>query len=272
MLAGSLGLLWYTYTDNPCRHVIEYDIGIFDDRFRITESEALGRIQSAEERWEDAAGQDLFSYVPGAEFKINFIFGEEQEKRYQADEISDSLDSTKDEISSTQQQYEQARADFQRKKSSYDSLLAQYNRDVEYWNSQGGAPENEFNKLEAQKKTLESRLAALETARKKVNRLAEASNNTINDYNSTVETFNSLYDSSYEFDAGNTDGTEINIYSYDSLGELETLLVHEFGHVLGIDHLDNPESVMHYLLNEDNSLGNLHSDDIEALSLSCNLD
>ena len=77
------------------------------------------------------------------------------------------------------------------------------------------------------------------------------------------------FDESYEFDAGNTDGTEINIYSYDGLPELHTLLVHEFGHVLGIDHVDDQYSVMYYLLNEDNRGGELTDVDIAALGSSC---
>lgn len=42
-------------------------------------------------------------------------------------------------------------------------------------------------------------------------------------------------------------GERINVFEYKSEAELVRLLAHEMGHVLGIDHNMNPESIMYYM-------------------------
>jgi hypothetical protein len=266
----SIWFAWNTYNKTPCDRVIHYDIS-FDERFRISEDEFISFIERAEAPWEDAAGKELFRYVPGSAFKVNLIFSEEQDRLYKGRDISSGLDSQKEDLNSLQSKYQSAVREYESTLKSYETQLRKYERDVEYWNTKGGAPTEKFNQLQNDAKSLDTKLKEVETSRVNVNRLAEENNLEVKNYNDGVSDYNQLFRDPKQFDAGNTDGTEINIYSYDGNQELLTLLTHEFGHVLGIDHIEDESAIMHFLLNDQNKGGKLKKADIEALNISCRL-
>ena len=261
---------WDTYTKTPCDRVIEYDIS-FDDRFRITENEFISFVERAEEPWEDAAGRELFRYVPGSAFKVNLIFSEEQALLYQGRDISTELESQQSGIDSLASRYQSVVRRYEAGLKQYENQLRKYEQQVEYWNAQGGAPSEIYDQLQNDERILDAQFNEAENLRRNVNQLADENNNQIEDYNDGVSDYNNLFKDPKQFDAGNTDGTEINIYSYDGNQELMTLITHEFGHILGIDHVDDESSVMYYLLNNQNKGGVLKTADINALNTSCRL-
>lgn len=270
-LSVSLFLLWNNVLRSPCERIVEYSIGEFDERFEISKEDFIAQLQESEIPWEEAAGKNLFEYVPGADFKVNLIWSEEQERLYKGNDLQEKLDSKFDSIDTLQSRYGEAVKRYERAVDVYESSLAIYEKDVSYWNNRGGAPTAEYKKLQSDAKSLEKKAAEIKRLQSQVNRLAEENNANVETYNSSVEEFNELHSYGYEFDAGNTDGTEINIFSYDGNKELQTLIVHEYGHVLGIDHVEDPEAVMHYLLNDRNQNGVLAAADIAALGQSCRL-
>ena len=270
-LAFSLVLLWHNVLRSPCARFIEYDIGTFDERFLISRDAFITQIELAEIPWEEAAGKNLFRYVPGADFKVNLIWSEEQERLYQGNVLENQLDSRQESIESIQNRYQSAVTRYERSVKEYETKLTAYEKDVTYWNNQGGAPEDEYTKLQKEATSLENKAKEVNRLLAQVNDIAEENNQKVENYNNGVEQYNDLFVGGYEFDAGNTDGREINVYSYDGDQELRVLLVHEFGHVLGIEHVDDPYSVMYYLLNDQNKKGELTDVDIAALEISCRL-
>lgn len=271
VLGVSIFLLWDKVLRTPCSRLIRYDIGAFDERFNIDREVFLSYVERAEFPWEKAANKELFMYTPGADFKINLIWSEDQERLYKGNDLEENLDSTQDSLSAIQNRYQSAVNRYERAAKEYESKLSAYEADVVYWNNKGGAPKKEYDALDREADSLDRKADEIKRLLANVNTLAEESNQKIERYNSEVTEYNNLFSEGHEFDAGNTDGTEINVYSYDGLRELETLLVHEFGHVLGIDHIDDRGSVMHYLLNSKNRQGKLSADDIAALGFSCKL-
>ena len=271
ILFVSIFFIWNTFLRSSCARVIEYDIGIFDEEFLINKSDFLAHVKSAEEPWETAAEKDLFRYKEGASFKINLIWNEEQERLYKGNNLENQIGTKQQSLAQIQTRYQSAVSRYERAVSEYESQLKRYESDVNYWNSQGGAPEREYQQLQGESVALEKKAKEVNTLLQTVNKLAEENNDKVQTYNNNIEEYNQLFSHAHEFDAGNTDGTEINVYSYDGFDELRTLLVHEFGHVLGIDHLENENSVMFYLLNDNNKAGNLSVEDVDALKNSCRL-
>lgn len=268
-LMVSIGLLAYTLLRTPCSSVIKYDIGEFDERYRITKEVFLATIQEAEIPWEDVAEKQLFVYTPGADFKINLLWSENQQRVHEGNNLQKDLDTKQSSLDGIQQQYDTAVRRYESAKKSFQRNEARLQQEINQWNSNPGT-EQEYNQLKQKEADLKKELAKLNALGKKVNDLAQQSNQKIDDYNQDVNQYNQLFDGR-EFDAGNTDGSKINIYSFDGEQELYTLLVHEFGHVLGIDHIDDPSAVMYYLLNEENEQGDLTDVDISALTESCRL-
>lgn len=270
-LALSLFFLWENVLRAHCSRVIEYDVGTFDERFGIKKEAFITYVELAEIPWEEKADKQLFRYVPGAEFKINLIWSEEQERLYKGEGLEEDLDSVQESIDTVQGRYQSAVSRYERATKDYEQKLHRYERDVTYWNGKGGAPTAEYDQLQNQAKSLEKKANEVGLLLANVNKLADENNQRVGDYNNGVAEYNNLFNKGHEFDAGNTDGTEINVYTYDGVRELQTLLTHEFGHVLGIDHVEDEGSVMYYLLNSKNQKGELSNVDIAALELTCKL-
>jgi hypothetical protein len=70
----------------PCERPIEYSLGVFDERFGMTQAEFLAEATVAEGLWEQTLGRELFRYVPGAQFKVNLIFDTRQEQTIEGSE------------------------------------------------------------------------------------------------------------------------------------------------------------------------------------------
>ena len=270
-LGASLVLLWNNILRSPCDRIIEYDIGIFDERFRISQDAFITQIELAEIPWEEVASKNLFRYVEGADFKVNLVWSDEQERLYKGNDLENELDSKQELIDTVQNRYQSAVNRYERAVREYETKLAKYEKDVTYWNKQGGAPEEQYTKLQNEATSLEKKASEISRLLAQVNSIADENNQKVEIYNDGVQEYNTLFNEGHEFDAGDTDRTEINVYSYDGEEELRTLLIHEFGHVLGIDHVENPTSVMYYLLNSENQKGELSEFDIAALRNSCRL-
>jgi len=68
------------------------------------------------------------------------------------------------------------------------------------------------------------------------------------------------------------DGKSINIYQFEATADLRLVVVHELGHALGLDHLSQPESIMYYMMGEqDLENPKASNEDILALKQICNL-
>ena len=72
--------------------------------------------------------------------------------------------------------------------------------------------------------------------------------------------------------SGDFDSYEINIYQYYDFPDLRLTLAHELGHALGIDHVDDTNAIMYYLL-ESQDVVNLKPTefDLQALFEICEI-
>ena len=67
--------------------------------------------------------------------------------------------------------------------------------------------------------------------------------------NNKVGTINQNAGLQFEEGIYNPRDKTITIYEYTDANSLKRVLAHEMGHALGINHVDNPNSIMYYLNN-----------------------
>jgi len=188
-------------------------------------------------------------------------------------------ESVSNEYDSLNKTYNQKLKEYNADADKYENKLKEYEEEVQHWNSQGGAPEDEYKKLQEEKNALEDIYKNLEKERTtlnalmgKANQAAKKVNSLAGNYNESLETYKNKFGSSREFEKGVYDGQAINIYEFEENSDLEMTLIHEIGHALGIEHLNDPSSIMYYLMGEQN-LENpkLTEEDLSALKNICKL-
>jgi len=119
-----------------CNRTLTYDIGSIDAEFDTSAEEFLLAIQKAEAIWEDATGRDLFEYEPGAQFHIDLVFSEQQQKSLEWKSSQKTLSQINTEITESDLKYEALSAKYELQLSKYESDLQKHNDKVAYWNAQ----------------------------------------------------------------------------------------------------------------------------------------
>jgi hypothetical protein len=276
------GTLWYQQTAHVCPAPIHYTIGSIDERFSITKEKAKEVAEAAAAVWESALGRELFAYDEKADFPINFIYDERQQRARTEEEWRLELDSKEAknerliaEVRRLGAQYEEAQVAYDTKRQAYEARLAAYNGEVERYNNSGGAPEEAYRQLQAEAEAIEAlqrELISLETKLRaqaaEVNTKGETANASVAAYNEEVIEYNAIFGESETYTQGDFERERINVYKFSDENELEAVLVHEFGHALGIGHVEDAGSVMYYLLTERDSLA-LSAADREAFLAIC---
>ncbi|MEK7598263.1 MAG: matrixin family metalloprotease [Patescibacteria group bacterium] len=276
----------YIPITKPCSSPLAYAIGNVDSRFNISKDGAAVLAQKAENVWESQTGLDLFQYDPNAQLKINFIFDARQQQAIEAVELEQKLGKLKISDNSLKVQYNNLYAEYSKEIDNYNSLakkyekeISSYNKEVNRWNKVGGAPPDEYEKLNKEQDALEAMRKKLEKERKSINDLINQMNSlasrekqVISSYNESLNTFRNKYGGTREFEKGIFNGQEVNIYQFNEDSDLELTITHELGHALGIGHVENTQSIMYYLMGEqDLDQPTLTSEDLSAFKSVCQL-
>jgi hypothetical protein len=273
-------------TVNPCSQPKTFAIGSIDPRFNINKEELVELSKQAADIWNKVAGKTILQYDNNSSFKINLIFDQRQSQTLAKENLEKKLKSlalNNDELTKQyaklHSNYQQQINQYKKKLKKYKNRLDDYNQEVSYWNDKGGAPKDEYKKLKKEKEDLQDEYAELEKKRKKVNQLSEKTNllvtqenQLVKQYNNQWTTYKSEFGVSKEFEKGVFNTKEINIYQFQKKSDLLLTLAHELGHYLGMQHVQNSQSIMYYLLsnqNLDNPLPTVQ--DKEELKKVCNL-
>jgi len=272
----------------PCQQTLAYSIENLNPLFGMTEAELLKNIKQAEAIWESEAGRQLFEYSRSGEIKINLVYDYRQQATDELKEMGIVIHNDKATYDSLKARYDSLIASYNQKKAQLEILIAAYEadksafeKDVKHWNSRGGAPKEEYDKLEQRKININNQVAAINQARDSLNGLVDTINSEATILNKLVATLN-LQVSKYNtvgtsagkvFNEGeyvrDANGTAINIYQFNDENQLVRVFAHEFGHALGLEHLENPKAIMYYLNEGIND--ELTADDLAALKTECKI-
>lgn len=274
---------WYVSTANICPIPITYRLGDIDSRFAITATEAKTVLADAEAMWENAVLRDLFIYDETSTFSLNFIYDERQQLASTEEEWRIALDQKEaesreilEQVKVQAAQHELLQNAYAKDRERYEALLRDYNQDVARVNEAGGAGPEEFASLQARQKDLNSKVVELARQEKELNEMAaaintegERGNRLIENYNAEVLRYNQVYGNLDVYTQGDFRRDRINIYKFSDTEELTRVVAHEFGHALGIGHVEGEDSVMYYLMTEQTGLPQLSSEDKAAFFSVC---
>ena len=115
---------------------------------------------------------------------------------------------------------------------------------MQSWNQQGGAPQEEFDKLEKERADLQSQADQLNSLAKKLNLGSENYSLGVGKLNNAINTFNEELANKPEEGIFMGDKNRIEIYFANNQPELVHTIAHELGHARGIDHNKDQKSIM----------------------------
>ena len=265
----------YQGTRSPCDKKLEYSIGRFDTQFGLSKEDFKSYIIQSGSVWEKVLHKKQFIYNPNASFKINLIYDERQLETMQKQKTESGLSAVEDIFKKLDSEFNRFKNQYNQKVSSYESALAiyksrksAYDAEVASWNRKGKgasadtyASKSTFQSLEAERQYLNSEAqnlnneaSSINTLTKELNALLAERNTKAAEYNRVAKAYNSKYNGGLEFNqaeykSGNSldQAGEINVYQFGNKEDLVLALTHELGHALGMDHVENPKSIMYFL-------------------------
>ncbi len=282
------GFYYYQTYATPCARPLAYSMGSFDSRFGLSQENFLKAVDEAVSMWEKAIDKDLFVKEDSGGIKLNLIYDQRQANTLRLQQLGSSISESEESYNELKATYNSLNAQYDRDKAALESKITTYQTrkkayesEVASWNRKGGAPKSEYERLEAERVALNAMVNEINKAQdalnllvQKINATAGSLNQLAHNLNINVSTYNTVGKSQgSEFEEGlyksDASGKEIDIFQFENRTKLVRVLAHEFGHALGLEHVEDPKAIM-YMVNQ-GATATLTAADITALKTLCHL-
>lgn len=290
-------LLIYSNIRKPCSLPIYYYINNFDNRFNVDKSQFIDLLKKSAEVWNVAQKNDLLVYDEAKaknisdyshyKLPINLIYDKRQETSNSLNKINTDIESGKQNFDSIKFEYENLKKNYDTKKSALQNLITQYEaskivyeQEIKNLNqSSKNISQSKYNELEQKRLSLNNQVTSINKQNSELNLIVDKLNNKASELNSLNKNINSQIGNyntlsqtnGSEFQEGeyslDENGQRINIYEFKDLTMLQRVLSHEFGHALGLNHVEGKDSIMNAYNNS--RITSLSSQDLEALKANC---
>lgn len=249
------------YYYSPCDTPITYSIGTIDAGFNTTHEELLKDSIAAANIWNSVMDKTLLVYDPKSEFKINLVYDTRQELTTKINELTNELEEKQNEIDPKIE-------DYKKRQLAFEEEVKRLNDNIAYWNGQGGAPREEYEKLVSRQEDLKVRAQALNAEARSLGQQTNDYNANARVLNSTIDDYKGVLVTKPEEGLYVQEGSfkSISIFIDVSHEEFLHTLTHEFGHALGLEHNTDQESIMYP---QTSKVLTLASSEIEELNAIC---
>lgn len=248
-----------SFSYSQCNTPAQYKIGTIDPKFGLTQTQVLADVKTATDIWSSVYGKSLFVYDKSAKLTINFVYD-------QRTSLNTTISQLQNQLSQKNQTYQQQVDEYKAEVEVFNQKLTTYNATVEMWNQKGGAPPNVYNELVSEQKQLQAEANSLNAQANQLNLATKNYNIEVEKLNQDITKFNADIKVKPEEGLYDPNNSTVTIYFAENYDELIHTIAHEFGHVLGMQHVNDSNAIMNPVTS---SFIIPTKEDKEQLDISC---
>lgn len=259
---------------NPCQSYLTISIGTIDPEFKISREEVERIALEANNEWESEI-RKFFPRIKEEHITINFIHTNDTEtgkEEYRWDNkirtIQSSIQIRRLGYISNLQNLHKEWEVFEEEVNSYDQKRIVWQRSMDVKKIEDLNLLREY--LLKKESTLELKRMSLEKEYDELKEMRLVRDSLMNEYGQRLNFKEEITLGVYELNGSNK---SIDIYYYNNLEQLKSILLHEFGHVYGVKHVESSSSIMRHKIEANGVIkAKLSISDIEAIKAVCSTD